>query len=69
VTIDWATYLRQFDGIGKAELLSTISSVLLQEQSGVNDKLVEKYLVADDREQYMKSATIQYMSMPEYQLC
>jgi hypothetical protein len=69
VTIDWDPYLRQFEGLGKAELLSNISSVLLQQQSGLNEKLLEKYLITDDRQQYMKTATIQLMSSPEYQLC
>lgn len=69
VTIDWDPYFRQFEGLGKTELLSNISSVLLQEKSGINEKLLEKYLITDDRQQYMKTATIQLMSSPEYQLC
>jgi uncharacterized protein DUF1800 len=69
VTIDWTPYFQQFDGIGKSELLSNIASVVLQQQSGANEKLLGKYLVTDSREQFVKSATIELMSLPEYQLC
>jgi hypothetical protein len=69
VSIDWNPFLRQFDGIAKGEILSSISSNLLQLPSGADDHVMEKYLVNSDRDQYIKSAAILLMSTPEYQLC
>lgn len=68
-SIDWAPYIKQFDGIPKPDLFSGISATLLQRQTGLNEKKLEEYLDDFSRDQFIRSATIQLMCTPEYQLC
>jgi hypothetical protein len=35
----------------------------------VSENILSKYIDASSRESYIKTATIQLMSTPEYQLC
>jgi uncharacterized protein (DUF1800 family) len=68
-TIDWNTYLKNFDSVSKDKLIDTISSSLLQVKPGFNNSLISGYTDKDSKEEYIKTATIQIMSTPEYQLC
>jgi len=67
--VDWETYLKKFDNVPREKLLSTISGILIQGVEPVSDQILNKYIDASSRESYIKSATIQLMSTPEYQLC
>jgi Uncharacterized protein conserved in bacteria len=68
-TIDWNTYLKNFDAVAKDKLIDTICGNLLQVKPGFNDSLISGYTDKDSREAFIKTATIQIMSTPEYQLC
>jgi uncharacterized protein (DUF1800 family) len=67
--VDWETYLKKFEKVPREKLLTSISGILIQGAEPVNEKILNKYLDASSRENFIKSATIQLMSTPEYQLC
>ncbi|MCC6286674.1 MAG: DUF1800 domain-containing protein [Chitinophagaceae bacterium] len=68
-SIDWHAYLSSFDKIKKEDLTKTIARLLLQTNDTISGELIKQYSVIDSREQFIKTATIQIMSMPEYQMC
>jgi uncharacterized protein (DUF1800 family) len=67
--VDWETYLKKFEKVPREKLLPAISGILLQGAAPVNESILNKYIDASSRESYIKTATIQLMSTPEYQLC
>jgi uncharacterized protein (DUF1800 family) len=67
--VDWETYLKKFEKVPREKLLPAISGILLQGAAPVNEAILNKYIDASNRESYIKTATIQLMSTPEYQLC
>jgi uncharacterized protein (DUF1800 family) len=67
--VDWKQFVKKFEKTEKEKLLQTLSSVLLQCKSRVNNELIYDYADSDSRENFIKSATIRMMSTPEYQLC
>jgi uncharacterized protein (DUF1800 family) len=69
VNIDWSLYTKNFEPISKESLLANISSILLQTKSQVNPDLIKQYSDNSGRENFIKTATLQVMSTPEYQLC
>jgi 6-pyruvoyl-tetrahydropterin synthase len=68
-TIDWSAVNTIFEKIPREKLLENISATVLQTKSQVSNKVLEKYLNAESRENYIKSAVVNLMSTPEYQLC
>jgi uncharacterized protein (DUF1800 family) len=68
-TIDWSNYLKQLDSVSKENLVSSISKILLQTKTAVSADTLKNYVDAGSRESFIKTATIQLMSTPEYQLC
>src|SRR6188768_3459112 len=68
-TIDWKEYMGHFDKIQKDQLIGSIASNLLQTKSSVSNELIKQYSDAGNKESFIKSATLQLMSTPEYQLC
>ncbi len=69
VNIDWSLYTKHYESIPREALLATISSNLLQVQSQVRPDLINQYADNSGRESFIKTATLQVMSTPEYQLC
>ena len=67
--IDWKTYIGHFETVQKEQLVNTIASNLLQTKNGVNNELIKQYADATSKESFIRSATLQLMSTPEYQLC
>lgn len=69
VNIDWSLYTKYFESTPREGLLATISSNLLQVKSQVKPELITGYADNSGRENFIKTATLQVMSTPEYQLC
>jgi len=67
--IDWKEYIGHFEKIQKEQLIGSIASNLLQAKASVNADLIKQYADAGSKESFIKSATLQLMSTPEYQLC
>lgn len=69
VDIDWSLYTKNFESVPREALLSSLNSVLLQVKSQVNPDIVKQYADNSGRDNFVKTATLQIMSTPEYQLC
>ncbi len=69
VNIDWSLYTKHYESISREALLATVSSNLLQVKSQVKPDLIMQYADNSGRENFIKTATLQIMSTPEYQLC
>src|SRR5579871_2652420 len=67
--INWDKYLTKFNNVQKENLVSTISTTVLQTQNTAEESILRKYTDNSNREGFIKSVTIQLMSTPEYQLC
>lgn len=67
--IEWKEYIKHFDKVQKEQLIGSLASNLLQTKSNVSNELIKQYTDAGSRESFIKSATLQLMSTPEYQLC
>ncbi|MGE5109085.1 MAG: DUF1800 domain-containing protein [Sphingobacteriales bacterium] len=69
-TIDWSGVIKQFSDISRENMLGEIALTLLQSaSSAINKNVLEKYIDASTKENYIKSAVVQLMCTPEYQLC
>lgn len=67
--IDWSLVAAIFEKIPREKLLQKITDTLLQTKGHVPDTLLEKYVNSENRENFIKSAIVNLMSTPEYQLC
>lgn len=68
-TIDWAAVATIFENVPRENLLLKISATILQTKSRVGNVVLDRYLNNESRENYIKSAIVNLMSTPEYQLC
>jgi uncharacterized protein (DUF1800 family) len=68
-TTDWTLVNKIFETVPREKLLQKITDTVLQTKSHVPDTLLEKYLNKESRENFVKSAVVNLMSTPEYQLC
>lgn len=68
-SVDWESYLKKFESVPREKLLGEMSKLLLQTRSGVTENTLKRFTDSSSREKYIKTATIQLMSTPEYQLC
>jgi uncharacterized protein (DUF1800 family) len=69
VKIDWSLYTKHYESTPREALLTDITGILLQAKSQVNVELIKQYADQSGRENFIRTATLQLMSTPEYQLC
>jgi uncharacterized protein (DUF1800 family) len=69
VNIDWNPYVKNFDSVPRENLTDSISKILLQTKSGVDAAIIKKFSDESGRDNFIRTATLQIMSTPEYQLC
>ncbi|HEX6846155.1 MAG TPA: DUF1800 domain-containing protein [Chitinophagaceae bacterium] len=67
--IDWKEYLKHFEKVQKEQLIGSIASNLFQTKNNVSNELIMHYADVGSRQSFIKTATLQLMSTPEYQLC
>jgi uncharacterized protein (DUF1800 family) len=67
--ISWKDYLKHFTSIPREQILEVLNNSLLQIKPSYNAEIIKQYANAESRESYLKTATIQIMSTPEYQMC
>ena len=67
--VDWTHLIKSYEKVSRENLMTAIAGNLLQVRSGVGNDLVKKYTDETSRDAFIKSATLQFMCMPEYQLC
>ena len=69
VTVNWEAVAAIFKGVPRENLQDNIAKTILQSNSKLSTVLLAKYLNNESRENFIKSAIINLMSTPEYQLC
>jgi hypothetical protein len=57
-----------FEKTEREKLVNAISGILLQTKTAVDAAVIKQYSNENDRVSFIRSATIQIMSTPEYQL-
>ena len=67
--IDWTKYLGYYNRVPLGELVNGIAGNLLQTKKAVSVNIIDEYSDDSDKGSFIKTATIQIMSTPEYQLC
>ena len=67
--IDWSRNLQYYNNIPRGELANDIAGNLLQTKKAVSAGIIGEYSDDSDKGSFIKTATIQIMSTPEYQLC
>ncbi|MCG2614484.1 DUF1800 domain-containing protein [Terrimonas sp. NA20] len=67
--IEWTAYTDHFSKTQRELLVNAIAGILLQTNTAVGADIITKYSDGSSREAFIRSATIQLMSTPEYQLC
>lgn len=67
--VDWSIYTAYFKKTEKDKLLNAMAGLLLQTKTGVGADIIKEYSDESSRDNFIKTATIQIMSTPEYQLC
>ena len=67
--VDWKPYIKHYESTPRENLAENISKILLQTKSGVSMDLIKQFSDQTGRENFIKTATLQIMCTPEYQLC
>jgi hypothetical protein len=68
-SIAWEQYLKYFESTPREQLPELVNSALLQLKPSFTTDLIKHYSDSKSRESFIKTATIQVMSTPEYQMC
>jgi len=68
-TIDWDVVFKVFEQTAKENLLKRVNEIVLQTKNSVNPNILKRYIDNASREGFIKSAMVELMSTPEYQLC
>ncbi|MBL7741274.1 MAG: DUF1800 domain-containing protein [Chitinophagaceae bacterium] len=67
--VDWTLYVKHLDKTARESLVGAMSKILLQVKPTISNEVIRQYADESARESFIKTATIQIMSTPEYQLC
>ena len=67
--IDWPAVNKIFEKTEREKLLENITATVLQTKGKVSTAVLDKYVNSENRENYIKSAVVNLMATPEYQLC
>lgn len=67
--VDWKAYTENFEAVPREQLLPAINSFLLQVPPSFPANLIQQYSDAGSPDVFVRSATLQIMSTPEYQMC
>ncbi|MEI9947013.1 MAG: DUF1800 domain-containing protein [Chitinophagaceae bacterium] len=67
--IDWKSFVHHFEKTEREKLVNALSGVLLQTKTGVDAAIIKTFSDETSRDNFIKTATVQIMSTPEYQLC
>jgi uncharacterized protein (DUF1800 family) len=68
-TIDWEAVNKIFEKVQRENLMENITAAILQTKTKVSNAVLDKYVNAASRENFIKSAVVNLMATPEYQLC
>lgn len=65
----WDNYVKGFQNILRPQLMDHLRQALLQSSNAAVTEVLAGYIDSSSRENFIKSATLQIMSLPEYQVC
>ena len=68
-SIEWNAYLKNYDNVARESLVPALQASLLQVKPKFLVDVIKNSADSSSRESFIKTATIQIMSTPEYQLC
>lgn len=69
INFDWEAYTKNFESIPRENLLESIGNALFQTSTKTGFGALKNYMDSSGRENFIRTATIQLMSTPEYQIC
>lgn len=67
--IEWEAYTKNFEAVPRENLLDAIAGSLLQVKPVVPADTIKNFADSSGRENFIRTATLQLMSIPEYQMC
>jgi uncharacterized protein (DUF1800 family) len=67
--IEWDNYLKNFESVPREQLMEALNNSLLQLKPAYSADVIKHYVNEQSRESFLKTATVQIMSTPEYQMC
>jgi len=67
--VDWSEYVNFYNKVPREQLMNDMAGFLLQTKKAVGAEIISEYTDNSSKENFIKTATIQIMSTPEYQLC
>lgn len=67
--IDWDGYNKTFSDLPKEKIIDAMADILLQSGGAVPQDLIRQHTDVSSRDNFIKSATMRMMSLPEYQMC
>ena len=67
-SIEWAPVVKVFENTKREDLSKKITETILQTASRISATVLDKYISAGSREDFIKTAIVNLMSTPEYQL-
>ena len=69
VDIDWNVYTNKFQSTPRENLATALTETLFQVKTSLNGNTLKNFIDESGRDSFIRSATIQLMSTPEYQMC
>ncbi|HUZ60780.1 MAG TPA: DUF1800 domain-containing protein [Hanamia sp.] len=69
VTVDWDSVVKVFNDTPREILMQKVNDFVLQTKDSINPNVLKKYIDNTSRDAFIKSAMVELMSTPEYQLC
>ena len=67
-SIEWTPVVKVFENTKREGLSQKITETILQTRSRISASVLDKYISAGSREDFIKTAIVNLMSTPEYQL-
>jgi uncharacterized protein (DUF1800 family) len=68
-SIDWNSFTKNFDKVSRENLVRELSTTLLQTEMKVHPDVIKASADSSTRESFIRTAAMQIMSTPEYQIC
>jgi hypothetical protein len=67
--INWSAYATKFESVPRENLTNALVNTLFQVNTSLNQNNLKNYVDESGRQNFIRTATIQLMSTPEYQMC
>ena len=67
--INWNAYSTKFESVARENLTGALMNTLFQVNTSLNKDSLKNYVDETGRNNFIRTATIQLMSTPEYQMC